>query len=579
MVGKEVPPSAEVLRPGGAPGDDLPPGEPAPLPAPPGVPPDEASGRAFVRHSAVMSVGTALSRLTGFLRVAAMAYALGVTESRLADAYNVANTTPNIVYELALGGILSSVFVPVFVEWLETKGRDQAWHTARAVLTFAVVVLSAVMVAGIVGSSLIIRLYTFRVPAGPERDAARAFASFALRWFMPQIVFYGVGAVATGLLNAHRRFAVPMFAPILNNLLVTGTFFLFAALPGPRTPAPSTITDLQRYVLVLGTTLGVVGMTVALWPSLRRIGFRWRWRLDLADPGFRRIGRLAGWVFLYVAVNQIGYLVVIVLAAQVQGGYTAYTSAFIFFQLPHAIFAVSIMTALLPSLSSRWANRDPAEFRSLLSQGIRATAFIVVPAAFGYIALATPIVRLLLQHGVTRSQSTELLSHVLVLFSVGLFSFSSFQLLLRAFYAMQNTKTPAMINVVAVAINVVVDVVLFRYLRVEGLALGHATAYTFASVTAAVIISRRVGGFEGRQLARALGQILLAGLATGAAALLVSRSIGNALGTASLGPQTLQVVAGVAAGAAAFLTVVAAFRMPELAMVRGLARPRWMRSR
>src|SRR5439155_9695240 len=165
LVGKEVPASAEDVK-----HPETPEGS--------GKDPQDAAGeagidttRSFVRHSAVMSVGTGLSRLTGFLRVAAMAYALGVTESRLADAYNVANTTPNIVYELALGGILSSVFVPVFVEWLETKGRDQAWHTARAVLTFAVVVLSAVMVAGIVVSSLIIRLYTFRVPAGPERDA------------------------------------------------------------------------------------------------------------------------------------------------------------------------------------------------------------------------------------------------------------------------------------------------------------------------------------------------------------------------------------------------------------------------
>ncbi|HJP66156.1 MAG TPA: lipid II flippase MurJ, partial [Actinomycetota bacterium] len=149
-------------------------------------PPDEPGGGApgidqplegatYVRHSAVMSVGTALSRLTGFLRVAAMAYALGVAESRLADAYNVANTTPNIVYELALGGILSSVFVPVFVEWLQSRGRDQAWNTARSVMTVALVFLSAVMILGILGAPWIVRLYTFRIE-GPEREAARAFA-------------------------------------------------------------------------------------------------------------------------------------------------------------------------------------------------------------------------------------------------------------------------------------------------------------------------------------------------------------------------------------------------------------------
>jgi putative peptidoglycan lipid II flippase len=124
--------------------------------------PDD-SPQALVRHSAVMSVGTGLSRVTGFMRLAAMAFALGVTESRLADAFNVANVTPNIVYDLALGGIISSVFIPVFVERLESRNRDEAWHTARTVLTAATIGLTAIAVLGIAFSSLIIRAYTFRV--------------------------------------------------------------------------------------------------------------------------------------------------------------------------------------------------------------------------------------------------------------------------------------------------------------------------------------------------------------------------------------------------------------------------------
>ena len=527
--------------------------------------------RAFVRHSAVMSVGTGLSRLTGFLRVAAMAYALGVTETRLADAYNVANTTPNIIYELAAGGILASVFVPVFVERLELESREDAWHTARAVLTFALLVLSGVMVLGILGSGLIIKMYTLGAH-GPQVEAERQLASFFLKWFLPQIVFYGLGAgVATGLLNAHRRFAAPMFAPILNNLIATATFFLFAALTPDRiVPSPGTITTAQKYVLAIGTTLGVVVMSLVLWPSLRRVGFRWRWTFDLRDRGFRRIGRLAGWGFVYVIVNQVGYLVVIALALHLRGGYTAYTSAFIFFQLPYAIFAVSIMTALLPSLSSRWADRNVPAFRGQLVQGIRATAFIVVPATFGYIALAAPIVRLLLQHGVTSARSTELVARVLQFFALGLFSFCAFQLFLRAFYAMQDTKTPAFINILAVGINTAVNFIYFRYLEVEGLALGHATAYTIGAVVFVVVLRRRIGGLDGRRLMRALGQILLAGLAAGAGALAVSQIIAHSLGTVDLGPQLLEVVAGVAAGLAAFLAVALAFRLQELALLRDM---------
>lgn len=532
-----------------------------------------ASG-SFVRHSAVMSVGTTLSRATGFLRLSAMAYALGVAESRLADSYQVANTTPNIIYELALGGILSSVFVPVFVEWLQTRGREAAWHTAQAVLTFAMLFLGLVMVAGMIGAGTIVDLYTVQV-AGPQREAMRALASFFLVFFMPQIVFYGLGAVATGLLNAHRRFSVPMFAPILNNVVVAATFLLFAALPGPAEPTPSGITTAQRYVLAVGTTLGVAAMTVALWPSLRKLGFRLRWTLDLRDAGLRRIGRLAGWAFTYVLINQVGFLVVIVFAGEVQGGVAAYTAAFILFQLPHAIFAVSIMTALLPSLSGFWAEGDRAAFRSQLAQGIRATAFIVVPASFGYLALAVPIVRVLLQHGVAQETSTTLVAGVLVAFSAGLFSFSAFQLFLRAFYAMQDTRTPALIKACTVGLNIALVLVLFPRLRVQGLALAHAIAYTVAAVAAAAILRRRLGGLEGRRLIASLARVAFAGCATGAAAYLASRWVENALGTEALPAQLLQVGAALAAGGAAFLGMSVLLRIEEMSVIRRLARARF----
>jgi putative peptidoglycan lipid II flippase len=558
-VGKEVPAATEDV---------------SPVEETRGPPPDTA--RSFVRHSAVMSIGTGLSRLTGFLRLFALAYALGVTESRLADSFNVANTTPNMVYDLAVGGIISSVFIPVFVSRMERGGREDAWHTARSVVTFTVILLAAITVVTIIGSRVIIDLYTLGVPSA-QREAERALGSFFLRWFMPQIVFYGLGAgVWTGLLNAHRRFAAPMFAPIINNLIATATFFAFALVPAAR-HGTIAISATQKYILAVGTTLGVVGMTLALLPSLRRLGFRWRWTLDFRDPGFRRIGRLAIWAFVYAAINQAGLLVVIVLAAKVRGGYTAYQSAFIFFQLPYAIFAVSIMTALLPSLSARWTAGEEVTFRYQVVQGIRGTAFIVVPAAIGYIALGVPIVQLLLQHGVMGQQSTDLLAGVLQVFAIGLFSFCAFQLELRAFYAMQDTKTPALINFFAVGINVIADLIYFRYFKVEGLALGHATAYTFAAITAGVILRRRLHGLDGRRLGVGLAKIGLGGALTGGAAFLVSRLVERTVGSASLGPQLLQVGGGILAGGATFLLTSVALRLEELQLIKELAMERLRR--
>jgi putative peptidoglycan lipid II flippase len=540
--------------------------------------PADDSTRAFVRNTAVMTVGTTLSRTTGFLRLAAMAYAIGVTESRLPDAYNIANITPNILYELALGGILTAVVVPVVVEWLQERGRDEAWEVVRRLFTLAIVVLSALTVVGIVFAPLIVDLYTSGVP-GEEQAIVREYATFFLRWFMPQIVFYGVGAVAIGLLQAHRRFAAPMFAPILNNVIVIATFLVFAAMPGPPSGSDALATTAQRYVLAIGTTAGIAAMTLALWPAVRATGFRFSWRTGWSHEAVTRIARLATWVATYVAANQLALLVVIVLADRIEGGYTAYAAAFILFQLPHAIFAVSIFSALLPAMSGRWADGDVDGFRRLLSQGIRATAAIVIPAALGYLVLARPIVRLLLEHGVTTPSSGDLVSDVLVGFSLGLFPFSAFQLLLRAYYAMQNTRTPALVNLAAVAINVLADVVLFfgADLGVQGLALGHAISYGFGSVALLLLIRRRLRGIDGARVLGTVGRTLLAGAATAATAWLVARRLGTTVGTATLTEQSLQVFTAIASGVAVFVVTSTVLRIEEVDAVRRHLVARWRR--
>jgi putative peptidoglycan lipid II flippase len=538
--------------------------------------PPEDSPSAFVRHTAVMSVGTALSRITGFLRLTAMAYAIGITETRLADAYNVANITPNIVYELALGGILTSVVVPVVVEWLQTRGRDEAWDVVRRLFTFAAVALSAIAILGIVLAPLIVDLYTTGYDA-VDREAVRDLATFFLRWFMPQIVFYGIGAVASGLLNAHRRFAPPMYAPILNNLIVIATFLAFAAMPAATGGALATTA--QQLVLAIGTTAGVVGMTVVLWPFVRATGFRFRWRTGWRHEAVTRIVRLAGWVFAYVVANQVLVLVVILLAGGTRGGYSAYASAFILFQLPHAIFAVSIFTALLPGMSGRWASGDVAGFRALLSQGLRAIAAIVIPASLGYLVLARPIVRLLLEHGVATKASGDLVAEVLVAFAVGLLPFSVWQLLLRSFYAMQDSRTPALVNIAAIAVNVALDL-LFVFvlgLGVQGLALGFALEYTFGVPVLAWLMRRRLGGLDGRRVLRTIGRTALAGALTAAVAWFTAQALGDALGTTTIARQTAQVLGAVAAGVVVFAAAATALRIEEVAMVRSQLVARWRR--
>jgi putative peptidoglycan lipid II flippase len=530
-----------------------------------------------VRDTALMSIGTTLSRLTGYLRVSAQAAALGV--GTLGDAYARANTTPNIVYELVLGGILTSVFVPVFVEWLEIHGREQAWLVADRVLTLTLVVLGVVAALGAVFAPQIIRLYLVVSHVGNKQEQV-ALGAFFLRWFMPQIVFYGVGSVATGLLQAERRFAAPMFAPILNNLAVVATFGAYALLLGTGSHSVTDISLAEKTVLAAGTTFGVAAMTLALWPSLRRLGFRWRLRFDWNHPAVRRLGMLAGWVVVYVIANQIAYVVIIVLTGRSgAGGYVVYSSAFILFQLPHAIVAVSIFTALLPAMSGRWAAGDADGVRSLFSRGTRDTLVVILPAALGFIALALPIVRLLLQHGRVGSDAAELIARTLQAFAIGLPFFSAFQLLTRTFYAMQDTRTPAFVNVAAAAVNVLADLLYLAFgWGLPGLALGHATSYVFATIVCLIVLRRRLDGIDAPRILGTLVRVIPAsGLAAGAA-LLTSWSVGLLFDAgSSTGVNLLRVGTGVTVGVLVFVVSTLIVQIEEVDEVKDAVLRRFRR--
>jgi putative peptidoglycan lipid II flippase len=528
----------------------------------------------FARHTALMAVGTTLSRVTGMLRLTATVAALGF--GALADTYAAANTTPNIIYELVLGGILTSVFVPVFVEWATTRGREESWEVAQRMLTLSLVALSAIALVGAIFAPAIMRLYLSAADPS-NRDAQVELGAFFLRWFMPQIVFYGVGAVAIGVLQAGRRFSLVMFAPILNNLSVIATMLVFI---GVRQDLELSLSLAQRTLLAAGTTFGIVAMTLALWPSLRSLGFRWRLRFDWRHPAIVELGRLARWTLVYVAANQLAYLLIIVLNNRLGPGvYFAYTQAFVFFQLPHAIFAVSIFTALLPGMAERWTNDDRDEVRSLWSRGIRTTLVVMVPASLGYVALAQPIVRLFAQYGAATPRGTDLMATALAGFALGLPFFSAFQLLTRTFYAMHDARTPALVNAGAALVNALVNVALTvgLGLGIGGLALGHAASYIFGAAVLAALLRGRLDGIDARRIARAGGLALVIGILCGAAAFGASELIRMSLGIGSAPQRLAQVLAAVMAGLLVFLGGALIVRLEEADDLLGVLRRRLRR--
>jgi putative peptidoglycan lipid II flippase len=528
--------------------------------------PTDGGRPGYLRNAAVMTIGTSLSRATGLIRVAVQAWAMGVAVSGLADTYNRANVTPNIVYEIVLGGILTSVFVPVFVEWTATRGRDEAWAVADRVLSLTTVVLTVGAIVGILLAPWIMRFYLVASEA-TDRERQIQVGAFFLRWFMPQMIFYGIGAVAGGVLNAGRRFAAPMFAPVVNNLVVIVALVAYALMRGDAPASLAELTTAQATVLAAGTTLGVASMTLALWPSLRALGYRWRLRLDWRHPAVSRLVRLSGWVVVYVAANQLAYQMIIVISGHVgDGAFTTYQWAFLIFSLPHAIFAVSIFTALLPGMAERWTVDDRRAVRDLFSRGVRDTAVIVVPAAFGFIALAVPICSLILARGQTRPEDAEWIGRTLQAFAVGLPFFSSFQLLTRTFYAMQDSRTPALTNVAAAAVNLGADLlfVLAFGWGVPGLALGHAVSYGFGTTVLATILHRRLGSIDGPGIARTLSRTVPAAVVTALSALGVASIVEMSLDTGSLVGDLLQVVFGVGVGVLVFLGCALIFGIKEV---------------
>ena len=438
-----------------------------------------------VRSSAPVALGTALSRLTGLARLAAMAYALGF--SRLTDTYNLANTTPNIVYELLLGGVLSATLVPLFVEHRDRGDPD----ATSAVVTVAGVALLILTGVGVLAAPAIVRLYTVRL-AGAEAAAQQEVATALLRLFMPQMLFYGITAMATALLHAHRRFAAPAFTPVLNNLLVTALFLTLPQLAG-RTPTLAGVRGDTGLILLLGlgTTAGIAAMTLALLPALRRAGIRLRPLFDWRHPAVRKLLSLSGWTAGYVASNQLALWVVLVLANDTPGGVSAYQAAFVFFQLPHGLVAVSLMTTLVPDLAETGGRRDRAGFRHHFSIGVRLMTLVILPAAAGYVVLARPIVGLLLQRGALTADAAGLTAACLAVFALGLLPFSLYLFALRGFYALHDTRTPFVLNCFENGLNIALAFVLGPWLGVAGLAVAYALAYAFAAVAALRVLGHR----------------------------------------------------------------------------------------
>ena len=501
-----------------------------------------------------MAAGTAVSRVTGLFRIIALAYALGLTH--LADAYNLANTTPNMIYDVVLGGILAATFIPVFVDRLATRDEHEAWQAISAITTAAVVVLVVMTVVFWVLAPQVISAYTaFDHTAGTAvrtLGQEKAVATTLLRWFVPQVALYGVISLMAALLNTRRRFAAPMWVPIANNAVVIGVCLWFHAL----VPGFPSLTSVRGHggdlvLLGLGTTAGVLLQALALLPSLRGIGLgRLRWHWEPKHEAVRTVVRLGGWTFGFVVANQVALYVVLALAvgAKGTGPLSSYTYAYTFLQMPYAVVAVSIMSAVTPDLAERWSTGDTEGFRRRLTGGLRATLAVILPSAMGMLILAHPGVALLLGHGNTSPVATGTTGAALAMFSLGLPGFCAFLYVVRVLQAMQRTKAAFYLYLVENGLNVALALAFVGPLGVRGLALSLSIAYSVAALCGIGVLRRWLGVLGGPKAWAPLRRAAGATIVMGAVVLVVSNVSGAQHGAGLL----LRVVAAMAAGGAVY---------------------------
>ena len=518
-----------------------------------------------LRSTRSMALGTLASRGTGFVRTLVIAVAIGTV---VGDAYNAANTIPNIVYELLLGGVLTSVVVPLLVSAAQQDG-DGGEAYAQRLLTVVVVGLAAITLLAVALAPAIIRLY---LSGGGQLSMATLFA----RFFLPQIFFYGLGALVGAILNVRGSFAPPMWAPALNNVVLILTGVLFIAVTHTAAVRNGQLTGAQEVLLAAGTTLGIVAQTVALLPALRATGFRFRLRFDLRGAGLTRAAGLAGWVFVYVLANQAAFLVITRLAtAPHNGSFTIYVYAFTLVLLPHSVVAVSVITALLPQMSRNAGAGRLGAVGADVARGLKLAAVVLVPAALGAIVMGPLIGGVFFGHHTLTLADGRLVGATLAAYAISLVPFSAFQLQLRAFYALQDTRTPALVNLALAAINIAADLVLVVLLpdreRAIGLAVGYSVSYFAGFAWFSILLRRRLGPPGRAFVTRTLVRLGAAGAVASVFAYVASHAVTNLAGIGMRG-SLLGIAAGLIVGAPIYIGLVVHMGIPEVWEVRELAR-------
>ena len=545
--------------------------------------PPSAMGRTVARASTLMAAGTVVSRVTGVGRDIAMTAALGFFI--VSDAYSLGNSLPTVVYILVIGGALNAVFVPQLVRRMK-EDTDGGKAYADRLITLVATVLLVMSIVAVVAAPWIVSLYTTDTfPAG-EYDLAVAFARLCL----PQVFFYGLYTLLSQVLNSRGRFGMPMFAPIANNVVAIATFLLFIGIAGTSAASHGQLTTSQVLILGIGTTLGVIAQAVILIPVMWKSGYAWRPRFDWRGAGLGKAGTLAFWTIGLVLVNQATYVVITRLATQANvnaatagvaaAGLTTYQKAHLVFLLPHSVITVSVVTAMLPALSRVAHDGRLDQVGRDIAKTMRTVAALIVPVAMVLIINGASVAILLFGYGAATTDQAGLMGLIVSVFMIGLLPFTLFYVLLRGYYALEDTRTPFFITIAFSVVLLITVLPLFSWARdggrqVAAIALAYSLSYWVGFVITWIVLARRLGSMRSGPTVWGLTRIVIAGLISLSVMGLALLFLVNVLGgyhPAHKGELLIIVIVTSVVGLLTYVVAALALRVPEVAQVKDQAR-------
>lgn len=518
---------------------------------------EPAANASVARSTALMSIATLGSRATGLVRTWAMAFVLG--NSFLTSSYQVANNMPNTIYELVVGGILGAAFIPIFLLQKEQKGEKGANDFACNVLNLFLIILSLLTLAAAIFAPQVIWTQTFAEGSSQEviDQAVRFFRIFAI-----QILFYGIGGVVTGMLNANRVYFLPSLAPALNNIIVIASFFAYI-------PLSNINVDLALNVLAIGTSLGVVVQFVIQIPALVRGGFRYRWFIDLHDPALLEAVKIALPTFLYIVGTMISFSCRNAFSLQAgDNGPSTLIYAWTWYQLPHGVLAVSLSRALFTEMSDASAKNDTASLKYHVSSGISGTLLLMIPMAFLLGALSTPLMQLF-RAGAFSMDDVRFVASILAMWAISLPFYSVSMFIYNVYASIRKFSVFAAISCGLVVVQVALYAVLCGTdeLGLYGVPLADLAYYGLLCIIGMLVLRKYVGsGIKyGHMLFLAVRACIASALGAGAAYLLlgVLSSALSGMGSGMLAGLIQLCICGMV-GLVVTFGICLAFRIPEM---------------